>query len=452
MKIENNLTEGNILKSLVKLAIPIMGTSFIQMAYNLVNMIYLGRVGSSAVAAAGTAGFYIWLANSLIFIPKTGAEIGISQSIGRGNHEQIKGYTKNTIQLDVIIGIIYGIIMMVFRKDLIAFFNMEDLYVVNMSEAYLLIISLGLSFFFINPVFTGIFNGHGDSKTPFKINTVGIILNMIIDPFLIFGLGPFPRMEIKGAAIGTIISQAMVTFLFIYYINKKTRLLSGINLFEKMDKVYIKKIFKLGTPVAAQNGLFCIFAMFIARIISSFGEIPIAVQKVGSQIEALSWMTAGGFSTAVSAFVGQNYGAKKWDRIYKGYFTSLSAVSVLGVFTSLLLILGAKPLFSIFIPDPKVIPYGVDYLRILGYSQLFMCIEICTAGAFNGMGKTIPPSINGIFLTGARIPAAIILSRPNLLGLNGVWWSISISSILKGIILLVWFIAVLKVKKNSFDI
>lgn len=449
MKIKNNLTEGNILKSLVRLAVPIMGTSFIQMAYNLVNMIYLGRVSSNAVAAAGTAGFYIWLANSLIFIPKTGAEIGISQSVGRDNRDYINGYTKNTIQLNVIIGLIYAFIMIAFRKNLIAFFNMNDQYVVDMSEAYLFIISLGLSFFFINPVFTGIFNGHGDSKTPFIINTAGIILNMMIDPLLIFGLGPFPRMEIKGAAVGTIISQAVVTITFIYYISRKTKLLQGINLLKKLDMFFIKKIFRLGTPVAVQNGLFCIFAMFIARIIASFGEIPIAVQKVGSQIEALSWMTAGGFSTAVSAFVGQNYGAKKWDRIYKGFFTSLAAVSILGVFTSLLLIIGAKPLFSIFIPDPKVIPYGIDYLRILGYSQLFMCIEICTAGAFNGMGRTIPPSINGVILTGARIPAAIILSRPELLGLNGVWWSISISSILKGIVLLTWFIAVLKAKNIS---
>jgi putative MATE family efflux protein len=446
MNRRGNLTEGNILSNIVRLAIPIMGTSFIQMAYNLVNMIYLGRVSSSAVAAVGTAGFFTWFANSLIFIPKTAAEIGISQSIGRDDHKQIKGYTKNTIQLNIIIGIIYGIVMIVFRKDLIAFFNMKDMHTVNMAEAYLLIISLGISFYFINPLFTGIFNGHGDSKTPFKINTLGILLNMIIDPFLIFGLGPFPRMEVAGAAIGTIISQAIVTFLFIYYINKKTELLSGINLFAKLDMEYIKKIFKIGTPVAVQNGLFCIFAMFIARIISSFGEIPIAVQKVGSQIEAISWMTAGGFSTAVSAFVGQNYGAKKWDRIYKGYFASLFLVAVLGVFTSLLLILGAKPIFSIFIPDPNVIPYGMDYLKILGCSQLLMCVEICTDGAFNGMGRTIPPSLVGIVLTGARIPAAIILAKPEVLGLNGVWWSISISSNLKGIVILFWFIAVLKTK------
>lgn len=439
-----DLTKGNILNKLIKLAMPIMGTSFIQMSYNLINMIYLGRVSSSAVAAIGTAGFFTWLANAFIFIPKTGAEIGISQSIGRQNNKDLKGYIKNTIQLDVIIGFIYGLVMIALKKQLIGFFNLNNEYVVNMAEAYLLIISLGMNFYFITPVFTGIFNGHGDSKTPFKINTIGILINMIIDPFLIFGIGPFPRLEVVGAAIGTVVSQAVAAILFIYKIKKETKLLDNINLLKKLDMFYIKNIFRLGTPVALQNGLFCIFAMFIARIIASFGEIPIAVQKVGSQIEAISWMTAGGFSTAISAFVGQNYGAKKWDRIYKGYFTALLAVSCIGLFSTLLLVLGARPLFALFIPDEKVIPFGVDYLKILGYSQLFMCIEISTAGAFNGIGRTIPPSLNGIILTGLRIPAAIILSQPNILGLNGVWWSISLSSILKGIVLTIWFIIVLK--------
>lgn len=439
-----DLTKGNILNKLIKLAMPIMGTSFIQMSYNLINMIYLGRVSSSAVAAIGTAGFFTWLANAFIFIPKTGAEICISQSIGRQNNKDLKGYIKNTIQLDVIIGFIYGLVMIALKKQLIGFFNLNNEYVVNMAEAYLLIISLGMNFYFITPVFTGIFNGHGDSKTPFKINTIGILINMIIDPFLIFGIGPFPRLEVVGAAIGTVVSQAVAAILFIYKIKKETKLLDNINLLKKLDMFYIKNIFRLGTPVALQNGLFCIFAMFIARIIASFGEIPIAVQKVGSQIEAISWMTAGGFSTAISAFVGQNYGAKKWDRIYKGYFTALLAVSCIGLFSTLLLVLGARPLFALFIPDEKVIPFGVDYLKILGYSQLFMCIEISTAGAFNGIGRTIPPSLNGIILTGLRIPAAIILSQPNILGLNGVWWSISLSSILKGIVLTIWFIIVLK--------
>lgn len=439
MEEKMKLTEGNIYKILFKLAFPIMGTSFIQMAYGLINMIYLGRVSSSAVASVGTASFFTWLANSIIFIPKTGAEIGVSQSVGKGKKEDIILYIKNNIQINIILGIIYGLFLAIFRKDLIGFFNIHDAYVVNSASLYLLVMALGINFIFINPVLTGIFNGYGNSRTPFIINTIGLFINMILDPLLIFGLGPFHRMEVLGAAIATVISQLVVTLIFIIYIYKRTNLFKGVKLLNLPDKKYIIKIFKVGLPVSLQNGMFCIFAMIIARIISGFGEIPIAVQKVGSQIEAISWMSAGGFSTAVAAFVGQNYGAHKLNRINEGYKKAMVIVCFIGVFTSLLLIFGARPIFSIFIPEKEAIVLGADYLRILGYSQLFMCIEITTAGAFNGLSKTIPPSIVSIVFTGLRIPAAIILSRPTMLGLNGVWWAISISSIIKGVVIVFWW-------------
>lgn len=177
--------------------------------------------------------------------------------------------------------------------------------------------------------------------------------------------------------------------------------------------------------------------------------MPIAVQKVGSQIESISWMTAGGFQTAISAFVGQNYGAKKWNRIVKGYKIGILTVSIIGIFATFLLIFGAAPIFSFFIPEESTLPYGIAYLKILGVSQLFMCIEIATAGAFNGVGKTLPPSLISIVFTGLRIPMALILSSPNLLGLNGVWWSISISSVIKGILLISWFIVYLKAQETK---
>ena len=441
-----NLTEGNILNILVKLAIPIIGTSFIQMAYNLTDMLYLGRLSSKAVAAVGTAGFFTWFANSIILLSKVGVEIGVSHSIGGGDIKRAKKYIKNSIKLNVIMGAVYALMLIVFRKSLIAFFNLGETSIINMAESYLLIVSLGLNFFFINPICTAIFNGYGDSKTPFIINTLGLICNMVLDPLLIFGFGPIPRLEVAGAAIATIFAQFIVAAVFIYTIIKKTSLLKGVNLLDKFDADYVKSIFRYGLPVALQNGLFCVFAMLIARIISSFGDASIAVQKVGSQIEAISWMTAGGFSTALSAYVGQNYGAKKWDRIRDGYFKALLAVSVLGVFATVLLYAGAKPLFSLFIPEADVIPLGMDYLKILAYSQLFMCIEITTAGAFNGLGRTIPPSFVGIIFTGLRIPAAMILCSENLLGLNGVWWSISLSSVFKGVILTTWFIVYLNKK------
>jgi Na+-driven multidrug efflux pump len=125
------------------------------------------------------------------------------------------------------------------------------------------------------------------------------------------------------------------------------------------------------------------------------------------------------------------------------------SVGVLGVFATLLLIFGAATIFSFFIPEEGTLSYGVDYLRILGVSQLFMCIEIATAGAFNGMGKTMPPSLVSTVFTGLRIPMALILSSPNILGLNGIWWSISITSIIKGMVLFIWFEIHLKISNSK---
>ncbi|WIV12645.1 MATE family efflux transporter [Proteiniborus sp. MB09-C3] len=438
----NNLTEGNILEALFKLAIPIMGTSFVQIAYNMTDMIWVGRVGSRAVAAVGTAGFFTWLAMAFILIPKIGAEVGVAQSIGKEDMDEAKVYVKHSIQIIICLAIFYAFILITFRKPLIGFFNLGEEDIINNAITYLVIISCGLVFYFINPVFTAIFNGYGESKTPFIINTVGLIVNIILDPLLILGIGPFPRLEVAGAAIATVIAQATVTIIFITR-TRKTELFSGLNLLRCPDMTHIRKIVKLGLPVSLQSGLFTIFAMVIARIIAQWGPIPIAVQKVGSQIEAVSWMTAGGFQTAMSAFVGQNYGAKKWPRVFRGYFVGITIMSIIGIFTTGLLIFAARPLFSIFIPEEESIRYGIVYLRILGLSQLFMCIESTTAGAFNGLGKTIPPSIVGILFNGLRIPAALILSSTSL-GLNGVWWAISISSIFKGIVLSTWYIVMLK--------
>jgi len=434
----NDLTEGNILKKLIILALPIMGTSLIQTAYSLTDMIWVGRLGSRAVTAVGTAGFFTWFAFAFITIPQIGAAVGVSQSVGRKDLKETKSYIRHSLQMNLVFAVIYGATMIIFRKQLIGFFNINGADIVSMASTYLAIISSGMIFFFLPPVLTAIFNGHGDSHTPFRINTVGLMVNIILDPILIFGLGPFPRMGVPGAAVATIFAQFVVTMIFILVIRKKTDYFTGLNFLLKPDWRHMRKIVKFGLPVAIQSGVFTFIAMIIARILVRWGSTPIAVQSVGAQIESISWMTAGGFQTALSAFVGQNFGAKKWDRIYKGYFTALGVITVIGTMTSCLLIFFPGPIFSIFISEKAVIKDGIVYLRILGVSQLFMCIEITTAGAFNGLGRTIPPSIVGIVLNAMRIPGALLLST--VLGLSGVWWSISLSSILKGLILTSWFI------------
>lgn len=446
-----DLLEGNIGTSLIKLALPIMGTSLIQMAYNMTDMIWIGRVGSKSVAAVGTAGFFTWLSMAFILISKIGAEVRVSQSTGKKDEKAVKKYIVTSIQINIFLAIIYTFILVMFKKNLISFFNLGDTEVIAMAESYLLIVGLFIIFSFLNPVFTAIFNGTGNSKVPFFINTLGLVFNIIFDPLLIFGIGPFKAMGVEGAAIATVLAQALVTVCFLFAMYKSEERAFKLNILSKIDFEYAKDIVKIGIPVAFQNGLFTLFSMLIARIIAVWGPTPIAVQKVGSQIEAISWMTAGGFSTALSAFVGQNYGAKKYDRIRKGYFYTLAMASIVGILATLLLVFGGKYIFGFFIPEKEAIDYGIVYLRILGYSQLFMCIEITTAGAFNGLGKTLFPSIISIIFTGLRVPAAKILSSKELLGLNGIWWSISMSSVLKGILLTSVFLILLKAHKLYKD-
>jgi putative MATE family efflux protein len=266
---------------------------------------------------------------------------------------------------------------------------------------------------------------------------------MILDPLLIFGLGIFPKMGVAGAAIATVLSQLIVTVIFIIHLEGGKSPFKEFPLIRKPDFSKIRQIAKFGFPVALQSGLFTTFAILIAKIIAKWGPIPIAVQKVGSQIEALSWMTASGYSSALSAFTGQNYGAKRWDRIGKGFFSAIGSISVIGLITTAVFLIFPRQIFSIFIPEEEAIQYGVVYLRILGLSQLFMTWEITTSGAFNGLGKTVQPSIVSVIFTGLRVPGSMILSSAAILGLNGIWWSISMSSVFKGIILVVWFIFIL---------
>lgn len=447
-RVKNDLTQGPILSGLVRMALPIMGTSFIQMAYNLTDMLWIGFLGSSAVAAVGIAGFFIWLSQAFVFLGKTGTEIKVAQATGADDDAGAEEIARTGIHITVVIALAYSLAIILLRNPLIAFFHTQDAAVDRMSIGYLVVIALGMLFPFCNQVFTGIFNGRGDSKAPFKINAIGLLVNMVLDPILIFGVGPFPKMGVLGAALATIIAQGVVFAVFYYHIKYKHSLFHHFTLLKKSRMILVKKLVKMGFPPALQSGLFTLISIIIARIIASYGPLPIAVQKVGSQIESITWMTAMGLAVALGAFVGQNYGAKQYQRVIEGYRTAMRVSFLLGLFNTLLLFFGAKWLFMIFIREPEAVTLGVDYLRILGLSQMFMCVEITSSGAFNGIGKTEPAAIISIVFNLLRIPMALYFSQMTLLGLNGIWWSITVSSVFKGVIVYLWFGYLLRTRKE----
>ncbi len=372
-----------------------------------------------------------------------GSGVKIAQCIGANQQDEAAEYIKNGFIMSLILAILYTLVVFIYKDSFIGFFDLGDSQVERMAVQFLVISMIGVIFSIINLLYSMILNSMGNSKTPFRVYTIGFLVNMILDPFLIFGIGFIPGMGVVGAALATLTANIIVTLLF--WFNSKRFISLGSHTNWNGRKMI--EVIKMGIPITVQRVVFIGISIIIAKIIVQWGAEAIAVQKVGIQIESISYMTIGGLQGAIAAFIGQNYGANKMDRIHAGYKIALAMTIGFGLLTSLLFILLPEQLFSIFISEPDSIKLGADYMRILGYSQVFMCMELLTVGAFNGLGKTYIPPIFSITFTVLRIPMAILLSGP--FGLNGVWMSIAISSLLKGVVLVIWFMFTLRKIKNK---
>ena len=441
MRKQLDLLNGPIASTLAKLAFPIMGTSLIQMAYNLVDMIWIGRISSNAVAAIGAAGMYMWLAQGFTTIPRMGGQVTVGHALGAGETDNAIDYTRAALRIGIFIGTIYALISVIFSGPLIGFFKLNSPAVISDAKKYLIITCGAILFSFLNQILTGILAAMGNTMVTFRATTIGLVINLVLDPILIFGVGPLPAMKVVGAALATVFAQVVVFVIYVITVWDEPIIFQHLHITRKAEKQHVEAIIKIGVPSAVQETLFSGISMIIARLIAGWGDAAVAVQKIGSQIESISWMTASGFATAVNAFVAQNYGAKKPDRIKNGYKTAMLIMILWGIFTSFLLLVFPEFFFRIFITEEEVIPMGVAYLRIIGISEIFMCMEITSSGAFQGMGKTVPPSVSGVLFNAIRIPLAMFLSS-TVLELNGVWWALTISSILKGITIPTWFILV----------
>lgn len=432
--LESNLTKGPILKSLIKLAIPIMASSFLATLYNITDMAWIGLLGSKAVAGVGVGGMFTWLSQGLAAMARMGGQVQVAQCIGRGERDRAHGFAQAAVQLATLMGMAYAVISLLFARQMVAFFQLTDLEAQTAALSYTKIACGLIVFSFLTLTMTGLYTAQGDSKTPFLANLIGLVTNMILDPVLILGPGPFPKLGVVGAAIATVTAQAIVMMMMILgvIIQKKENVLKGIRLTAKIPKEYLGGLCRIGIPTAIQGMAYCAISMVLTRMVSAYGAEAVATQRVGGQIESISWNTADGFAAALNAFIAQNYGAGKMDRVRKGYRASLWTVGIWGLLISFVFICFPQAIADIFFHEPKAVATAVGYLVIIGFSEAFMCVELTTVGALSGLGRTRLCSIISITFTSARIPLAIILG--GLIGLSGIWWALSVTSIIKGII------------------
>jgi putative MATE family efflux protein len=422
-----------------------MGTQFMQMLYNMTDMFWLGRLSSDAVAASGASGMYMWLGVAPMLVGSIGAEIGVSQNKGRGDLGAAKGFAQNAWMLSLALGVAYGAALVVFSAPLLSFFNIQEPHVASAAASYLSIIGLGIPATYMTASLTGTFNGSGSSRLPFFANAVGLVTNIVMDPVMIFPMG----LGIRGAAIATILAQWIVFILLCAAAKKhKDRPFDKLKLLVKPCWPKLGQIVKWSLPVALESGLFTMLTMAVTRLQISFGKDALAVSHVGSQMESLSWLIGGGFGTAVTAFIGQNFGAEKWGRIKRGFRISTAAMLAWGATVTLSLFFGGRAMIGLFLREPELQAMGGVYLKIVAACQLSMNLEAVGAGLFRGSGRTIPPSAVSIALNIARVPLSYLLASTSL-GLYGVWGGIAITAGLRGAITYGWAYAALRRKTKA---
>ena len=434
---KHDLTQGHITQKLFFVALPLIGTQVLQMAYNLTDMFWLGRLSSDAVAASGFVGLFLWLSVAFFLFGRMGAEIGVSQSIGKGEPDKALAYGQNAILIGVVLGTAIAAVFILGQRHLIGFFNIQEPDLARDAQSYLSIVSPGMPLMFVSMAITGIFVGAGNSRTPLIINGAGFMLNMVLSPILIFPA----KMEIQGAALATTVAYLAGAVALLVALHKhKHRPFPHMQLIIRPDMAIIKQIFKWVFPVSVESFLFTVLTMSVTALIATHGSDALSASRVASQVESLTWLIVGGFASAITAFVGQNFGAGKWSRIHKGFKVSSLLMLGWGVMVTLLLFFGGPALMRLFIPDnANVVEIGARYMKILAIIQIPACVEGVAAGAFRGQGKTLYPSISSVTTNVLRVALAYGFTHFTNLGLNGLFIAISLSAGLRGIWIYAWY-------------
>ena len=429
-----DLLEGRILPTLIKLAMPIMATSFVGLAYTLTDMFWVSTLGERAVAAVGTAGTLLWLVDSIFAIPRVGGQVLVGQALGAGETDEARGWARTALRLAYLIAAVLTLVFVLFKGPLTAIFRFNDLETIARTENYLWIVGLGLIPVAGGRIYSAVLTASGNSFTPFVIFVTGLALNMILDPLFILGL----HLGVAGAALATLLAET-VAFLLMLIAVRRNETFSGLGVLgAPLERDRLRPLVKLGLPVSARSVVHATVSILISRVIVRFGDLAVAAQRLGVQIESLSWMTADGFAAAVNAFMAQNFGARRQDRVRRGYWTGFWLVSLICTVTTLVLFFLGKPITGLFFSDPEAIGHSIDYLRIIALSQLMMGILILISSSFAALGQSLVPSAIEMGFMVARLPLAYLLSE-TLLGVRGIWWSFTLTTNLAGLILVVLF-------------
>ncbi len=437
--IGNQVTSGPIVKTVFNLAIPVVLSMLLQFVLAGTNIFWVGKISPAAQDAVTTAQIVIWTLFALASLVGIGVTALVSRYVGANDRSTAAYYAGQGMSMGLLFGIIVSALVIVFTPQMLGFMGTSP-ETASLAIPYLrVMVSIGGILFLLETTYA-IFRASGNTKIPAITFAFIVSVNMILDPLLIFGYGPFPELGVTGAAVATITAELLgCLYMFISLWKGKTGLsITKQQLVTPKLKEFMR-IGRIGLPIATQQFIFVLVYWFLIQVVHKFGEPAAAAMGIGNRMESFSYLTCHGFSVAAATLVGQNLGAKKPERAERSAWVALGLAVGLTALMAILFILIPQTIATLFTDDPVVLTIAADYLIILGISQVMMAVEIVIEGAFSGAGDTLPPMI--VMIPGAvvRIPLAWYLCFDLNWGINGVWWTLTITTLVKASILALWF-------------
>lgn len=437
----SNFTEGKIFSPLLKFAIPILLALFLQTMYGAVDLLIVGQFGNAADVSAVSTGSQVMMTITVIITGLTmGLTILIGQKLGEGNSKEAGNVVGSGISIFAIIAIVITVLIVSFASPISTFMHTPK-EAFDSTVMYIKVCASGSIFIVAYNIIGGVFRGLGDSKTPLITVGIACVTNIIGD--LIF-VGIF-KMAAMGAALATIMAQAISVILSVIIIKKRGLPFEFSRKSIKFHKGLTSKIIKYGTPIALQDGLVHLSFLVIMIIGNSMGVIPSAGIGVAEKLVGFIMLIPSSFSQAVSAFVAQNYGAKKYHRSRKVLVYAISASLCCGVVMFYITFFHGNLLAGMFSKDKDVVLAAWEYMKAYGIDCLLTAIMFCMVGYFNGCGKTTFVMIQGIIgAFGVRIPVSYIMSKILPVSLFKVGLATPMSTFVQIILCVIYFMILSK--------
>lgn len=413
-------------RTIARIALPAVASTLLMTIFGTVDAFWVGsQIGPVGIAAVATSIFWIWLIISIAEMVSVGLTSVAARRYGEGRGDAAARAAGSALIFTIVSGIIVGALGLLLLPRLFAIMHTPP-EVTALGMRYLGTYLIGTPLIFGFFAVDAAFRASGDARTPFLLLSVSVAVTLVLDPVLILGLGPAPKLGIAGAAIATVTTRAVAFALGVWLVMRR-----GLLRIVGFDWNEIAAICRVGLPTAATGVVFSLIYVFVTRSATQFGTPALAALGIGHRVESWLYMIGVGFSAATAAIVGQNLGARRVDRAERAGWIATAFCTALGVVFCVLELWIPEQFASIFTDDPAVIAEGAKYLRIAAVSQLALCAEIVLEGALGGAGHTVAPMLTSTLITVSRIPlAAWAASR---WGTAGIWWVISLTAIARGL-------------------